>query len=58
MKNKIVKTKKFVYKYRVVIAIVGIATVCTLFMREAFGQYNDFLMEHDLYDAFFEKGMK
>jgi hypothetical protein len=58
MKNKIVKTKEFVYKHRVAIAIVGTAAVCTFFMREAFGQYNDFLAEHDLYDAFFEKGME
>lgn len=55
MKNKVIKTKKFVSKHRVAIAIVGTAVICMYITREALGQHNDFLMEHGLYDAFYDQ---
>ena len=45
--------KKFVNRHKVAIAVTGTAASCLYLNRLALKQHNDFLKEHDLYDAFY-----
>lgn len=53
MHNAITSTKKFVVKHKVAIAVTGTAVICLSLNRLALAQHNDFLKEHDLYEAFY-----
>jgi len=56
MFDKYTSAKKFVAKHKVAIAITGTAAVCLYLNRLALTQHNDFLKEHDLYEAFYLVG--
>lgn len=53
MKKSIVSTKNFVKKHRVAIAVVTTAAICLKLNRMALADHDEFLKEHDLYDAFY-----
>lgn len=53
MNKSFVATKNFVAKHKVAIAVTGTAVFCLYMNRLAFAQYNEFLKEHDLYEAFY-----
>jgi hypothetical protein len=53
MRKHAKSAKKFVVKHKVAFAVTGTALVMLYMNHLAFRQYEEFLKEHDLYDAFF-----
>lgn len=53
MRKQIRSTKKFVANHKVAIAVVITTIVCVKINRTAIVQHNDFLKEHNLYEAFY-----
>jgi hypothetical protein len=52
VKKTAVSTKNFVVRHKTVVAVAVTATVLTAINHKALDQHNEFLKEHDLYDAF------
>lgn len=46
-------TKKFVAKHKTKLAVAATVTGALVLHSKVVGQHNDFLKEHDLYDAFY-----
>lgn len=53
IKKAIARTEKFVEDHKVGIAVTATALVCLKLNRIALRQHDNFLKEHDLYDAFY-----
>jgi hypothetical protein len=53
MKNKIAATKKFVSDHRVAIAVLTTTTVLVSLQVRNAKVLNEFLKEHNLYDAYY-----
>ena len=53
MKKSFAIVKNNVKRHKVAYAIIGTAAVCALINRQALKQHDEFLKEHDLYDAFY-----
>jgi hypothetical protein len=52
-KNPVKPVAKFVSRHRVAIAVAATFTVTVMLNRTALKQHNDFLKDHDLYEAFY-----
>jgi hypothetical protein len=50
---QIARAKRFVVRHKTKIAVIATATVCLAVNQIAVKQHDDFLKEHDLYDAFY-----
>ena len=52
-KNPVVPVRNFVAKHRVAIAITATFVLTASLNRKAIQQHNDFLKEHNLFEAFY-----
>lgn len=52
MKDKLAAAKNFVADHKTALAVTATAAICIAINRMVLKQHDDFLREHDLYDAF------
>jgi hypothetical protein len=53
VKKTVVSTKNFVAHHKVAVTFLATAATCLALNHSALNQHNEFLKEHDLYDAYY-----